>query len=89
VDETTPLQRSHPITIELRAELGERRMHVSELLELAKGQVLELHRLVDAPIGLYAGEQRLARGELVIADEAYALRIIDVAAPPAPPAVAL
>jgi flagellar motor switch protein FliN/FliY len=58
-------------------------MHVSDLLELAKGQVLELQRLVDAPIGLYAGEQRVARGSLVIADEAYALRIIDVVSPPA------
>lgn len=67
------------IPLEIRVELGSRRMAVSDIVELSRGQVLELERDVDQPVDIYVGEVLVARGDVVIANEYNAVRIISVA----------
>ena len=69
--------------IELQATLqfGSREMALKEVLELGPGDVVELDRHVSEPVDLVVGDRIVARGEVVVANGNFALRITEVAAP--------
>lgn len=60
------------------AELGRTRMTVAELLTLAPGSVVELDRAAGTPIDLLVNGTLIARGEVVVVDEEFGLRITDI-----------
>ena len=60
------------------AELGRARMTVNDLLSLRAGAVIELDRAAGAPADLYVNGRLIARGEVVVVDENYGLRITEV-----------
>jgi flagellar motor switch protein FliN/FliY len=60
------------------AELGRARMTVNDLLSLRTGAVIELDRSAGAPADLYVNGRLIARGEVVVVDENYGLRITQV-----------
>ena len=66
------------VEMEATAELGRARMTVNELLALRTGAVLELDRAAGAPADLYVNGRLIARGEVVVVDENYGLRIMQV-----------
>lgn len=65
----------------LTVELGRTRMSVRELLSLAPGSVVELDRAAGAPADLMVNGRLLARGEVVVVDEDYGLRITEIVEP--------
>ncbi|QNI35282.1 FliM/FliN family flagellar motor switch protein [Edaphobacter albus] len=69
--------------IELDATLrfGSREMTLQEVLELGPGSVLELDRHVSEPMDLVVGDRIVARGEVVVSNGNFALRVIEVATP--------
>lgn len=69
--------------IELDATLrfGSREMTLQEVLELGPGSVLELDRHVSEPMDLVVGDRIVARGEVVVSNGNFALRVTEVAAP--------
>ncbi len=60
------------------AELGRTRMNVSELLTLGPGSVIELDRAAGTPIDLLVNGTLIARGEVVVVDEEYGIRLTEV-----------
>ena len=84
-----PAQRSDSNGLNLRrdvemvltVELGRTRMSVRELLSLAPGSVVELDRAAGAPADLMVNGRLLARGEVVVVDEDYGLRITEIVEP--------
>ena len=66
------------VEMEATAELGRARMTVNDLLSLRSGAVIELDRAAGAPADLYVTGRLLARGEVVVVDENYGLRITQV-----------
>lgn len=64
---------------------GSRRMLLREVLELSAGAVIELDRLVQEPVDLLLDGKLIARGEVVVVDGNYGLRVSEVAEPPHPP----
>jgi flagellar motor switch protein FliN/FliY len=66
------------VEMEATAELGRARMTVNELLGLHSGAVIELDRIAGAPSDLYVNGRLIARGEVVVIDENYGLRITQV-----------
>ena len=71
------------LDIELQASLrfGSREMPLSEILEMVPGDVVPLDRPVDAPVDLVVGDRIVARGEVVLVDGNYGLRVTEVAEP--------
>jgi flagellar motor switch protein FliN/FliY len=69
------------LDVELDASLrfGERTMLLREVLELGPGAVIELDRLVDDPVDLLVGNKVIARGEVVVVDGNYGLRVKEMA----------
>lgn len=66
------------VEMEATAELGRARMTVNDLLSLRNGAVIELDRVAGSPADLYVNGRLIARGEVVVVDENYGLRITHV-----------
>jgi flagellar motor switch protein FliN/FliY len=69
------------VELQARLELGRARLPVRELLDLGPGAVVELDRRVGDPADLFVNDRLVARGEIVVADGSFALRITEVLAP--------
>ena len=66
------------VEMEVTCELGRTRMTIRQLLALAPGDVVELDRLAGAPADLLVNGTLLARGEVVVVDESFGLRITEI-----------
>jgi flagellar motor switch protein FliN/FliY len=66
------------VEMEVTCELGRTRMTVRQLLALAPGDVVELDRLAGSPADLLVNGTLLARGEVVVVDESFGVRITEI-----------
>jgi flagellar motor switch protein FliN/FliY len=66
------------VEMEVTVELGRTRMTVRELLALAPGAVVELDRAAGSPADLLVNGRLIARGEVVVVDEDFAVRITEI-----------
>jgi flagellar motor switch protein FliN/FliY len=71
------------LDVELEAALrfGCREMPLGEILDLGPGDVVELDRHVTDPVDLIVGDKIVARGEVVLVNGNFGLRVVEVAAP--------
>lgn len=69
------------IELDATLQFGSRDMVLREVLELGPGDVIELDRHVSEPVDLVVGDRIVARGEVVVANGNFALRITQVATP--------
>ncbi|SDY81509.1 flagellar motor switch protein FliN/FliY [Micromonospora pattaloongensis] len=75
------LELLHDVEMEVSAELGRTRMSVRELLSLTPGAIIELDRGAGTPADLLVNGRLIARGEVVVIDENFGLRITELVAP--------
>lgn len=66
------------IPVELTAELGRTVKKIGEILEYGPGTVIELDKLVGEPLDIYANGKFIAKGEVVVIDDNFGIRITDV-----------
>jgi flagellar motor switch protein FliN/FliY len=66
------------VAMEVTVEIGRTRMTVGELLSLHPGEVVELDRAASAPADLLVNGTLIARGEVVVVDEDFGLRISEI-----------
>ncbi|MGC1523024.1 MAG: flagellar motor switch protein FliN [Steroidobacteraceae bacterium] len=69
------------VAVTLALEVGRARMPVRELLQLAPGAVVELDRLAGEPLDVLVTGVRIARGEVVVVNEKFGIRLTDVVSP--------
>jgi len=72
------IEMLHGVDLEVAVELGRTRMTVRELLALSPGDVLELDRAAGSPADLLVNGRLIARGEVVVVDEDFGLRITEI-----------
>ena len=72
------LEILHGVVMDVTVELGRARMSVRELLALAPGTVLELDRAAGSPADLLVNGRLIARGEVVVVDEDFGLRVTEI-----------
>src|SRR5690242_9778826 len=75
------LDALHEVTVTVAAELGRVTLTIGDVLKLGVGSVLELHRSINEPVDLMVQGVRLARGEVVVVDDRFAIRIREIAEP--------
>jgi len=63
------------------ARLGRIEMPISEILELGPGSIVEVGHLVDEPVDLLINDKLIARGDVVVVDEKFGLRITEIISP--------
>ena len=73
------LERLTDVTVEVSVEIGRTRMTLGEALALGPGSVVGLHRMAGEPVDLLVNGRVIARGEVVVIDEEFGLRVTDVA----------
>lgn len=71
------------LDVELEASLrfGSREMSLNQVLDLGAGDVIELDRQVSDPVDLLVGDKIVARGEVVLVNGSFGLRVLEVAEP--------
>ncbi len=76
------LKRLHEVQVTVAAELGRTKVPIQELLKLTEGSVFELNRNISSPVELLAQGVPLGNGEVVVVDDQFAIRILEIYAKP-------
>tara|TARA_B100000683_G_scaffold270092_1_gene308377 strand:- start:137 stop:727 length:591 start_codon:yes stop_codon:yes gene_type:complete len=69
------------IPLEVSAELGRTKLLINELLQLGQGSVVELNKLAGEPMEIYVNGKLVARGEAVVINEKFGIRLTDIISP--------
>lgn len=69
------------IPLEITAELGRTRMLIHDLLQLGQGSVIELNKLAGEPLEILVNQKLIARGEVVVVNEKFGIRLTDIISP--------
>ncbi|WP_374454288.1 flagellar motor switch protein FliN [Nocardioides sp.] len=72
------IEMLHGVDMEVTVELGRTTMTVRDLLALSPGEVLELDRAAGSPADLLVNGRLIARGEVVVVDEDFGLRVTEI-----------
>lgn len=66
------------VELDVRIELGRCRMYVGDVLRLSCGSVVELDKLAGDPVDVYVNERLVARGEVLVVNDNFCVRVNDV-----------
>ncbi len=66
------------VELELTLRFGQRKLPLSEVIDLTTGAVVELDRKVDEPVELLLGERVIAKGDVVLVNGSYGLRVTEL-----------
>ncbi|MBN1477087.1 flagellar motor switch protein FliN [Candidatus Sumerlaeota bacterium] len=69
------------IPLQVRVEIGRTRMLINDLLQLGQGSVIELQKFVGEPFEVLVNEKLVARGEIVVVNERFGVRLTDIISP--------
>lgn len=69
------------VPLELSVELGRTRMSIQELLSLGPGSVIELDKVAGEPLDILVNDRLVARGEAVVVNDKFGIRITDIVSP--------
>lgn len=75
------LQLILDIPLRVSVELGRTKMPVSELLNLTQGSVIELTKLAGEPLEVLVNDKLIAKGEAVVVNEKFGVRLTDIISP--------
>lgn len=73
------------VPVHLTVELGSCQMPLREVLQLTTGSVVQLDKVADAPVELSVNRKLFARGEVVVVEERFGIKITEIIGPAATP----
>jgi flagellar motor switch protein FliN/FliY len=79
--EPANLEALHDVEVSVRIELGRARMRIEDVLRLEEGSVVQLDRRADDPVDVYVNDRLVARGEVVVLNDKFAVRLMEVVSP--------
>ena len=79
--DTQDLEFILDIPLELSVELGRKKMLVNDLLQLGQGSIVELNKLAGEPLEIFINNKLVARGEVVVVNEKFGVRLTDIITP--------
>lgn len=69
------------VALQVTVEVGRARMTIHDLLQLGQGSVVELEKLAGEPLDIFINGKAVARGEAVIVNEKFGVRLTDIISP--------
>ena len=69
------------VPLQVTVELGRTKKSIKEILELSNGSIVELDKLAGEPVDIHVNGKLLAKGEVVVIDENFGVRITDIVSP--------
>lgn len=79
--QTQGIELLRDVEVELTVELGSTRMLIKHILGLRPGSVVELNRQAGEPVDIVINKTLIARGEVVVVDEKFAIRVVEIVPP--------
>lgn len=79
--ETKNLDFILDIPLQLTVELGRTKLLVKEILQLNQGSVVELSKLAGEPLDVFVNSKLVARGEAVVVNDKFGIRLVDIVSP--------
>lgn len=76
-----PISVLNDLPLPVSIELGRTTMTVQEILALGRGSTIQLDRLAGEPIDVYVGDRHFAKGDVVVIDEQFGVRITRILSP--------
>jgi flagellar motor switch protein FliN len=70
------------VDVQVRVELGSSKLNVKDVLKLGSGSVVPLDSLVGDPVNVFVNDRLVARGEVLVVHDNFAIRITEVVPPP-------
>jgi flagellar motor switch protein FliN/FliY len=81
VESPTNMEFLLDIPLEVTVELGRTKMLINDMLKLGQGSVIELSKLAGESLEILANQKPIARGEVVVVNEKYGVRLTEVISP--------
>jgi flagellar motor switch protein FliN/FliY len=69
------------VNLQITVEVGRKRAYISQILAYDHGSIVELDKLVGEPLDLLVNKKRVARGEIVVLNEKFAIKITEILDP--------
>ncbi|OAG28658.1 flagellar motor switch protein FliN [Thermodesulfatator autotrophicus] len=69
------------IPLEISVEIGRTKMIINDLLKLSQGSIIELNKLAGEPAEIYVNKRLMARGEVVVVNDRFAVRLTEIISP--------
>ena len=69
------------VPVKITVELGACQMPMREVLHLAAGAVVQLDKVADTPVDLFVNHKRIARGEVVVVEDRFGIKITEILGP--------
>ena len=69
------------VPLEVTVELGKAKLTIGDLLRLNQGSVVELNKLTNQPLEIYANKKLMAEGEVVVVNQKFGIRLINIISP--------
>ncbi len=69
------------VPLQLSVEVGRSKLLIKDLLQMREGSVIELDKLAGEPLDVYVNSRLIARGEAVMVNDKFGLRLTDVVSP--------
>ncbi len=69
------------IPLEISVEVGRSKMIINDLLKLTQGSIIELNKLAGEPAEIYVNQRLMARGEIVVVNDRFAVRLTEIISP--------
>ena len=66
------------VPVKLTVELGSCQMPMREILQLAPSAVVQLERTADGPVDIFINQRRFARGEVVVVEDRFGIKITEL-----------
>ncbi|MDD4269552.1 MAG: flagellar motor switch protein FliN [Pirellulaceae bacterium] len=84
--ETATLDLLSDVELDLKIELGRTKMYLEDVLRLRKGAVVALDKLAGDPVDIYVNGRLIARGEVLVLNDNFCVRVAELVASTAPAA---
>jgi flagellar motor switch protein FliN/FliY len=78
---SSDMHRILDIPLMVTVELGRTKMLINDLLQLGQGSVIELSKLVGEPLDFLVNEKAVAKGEVVVVNEKFGIRVTEIISP--------
>jgi flagellar motor switch protein FliN/FliY len=69
------------VPLEVSVELGRARLSIQDLLNLSSGSVVELDKVAGEPLDILINDRLIARGEAVVVNDKFGIRLTDIVSP--------
>lgn len=69
------------ISLQVAVEVGRSKILIKDLLQMSEGHLIELDKLAGEPLDVYVNSRLIAKGEAVLVNEKFGIRLTDVVSP--------